>query len=149
MTTGKIAEKFEPYWLDETDWLVFVLMADMDDEEDRAYLAEQVGYLSGYGQLTNTRILALIGDPGPRIMAYEILLSFSSPEEKQQFLNMVQENEITAYDEDEASAPTVPSADEIRDAQPLGLVLPEDVMQRAQLVAVSLMMGADDESPSN
>ena len=46
-----------------------------------------IGYLVGYANLTNTRSLALLGDPDAS--AYELLFSFSSPEEKNEFLNLV------------------------------------------------------------
>jgi hypothetical protein len=44
------------------------------------------GILFGYAQLTNTRSLALVGDPEAN--AYELLFSFSSSEEKDQFLEL-------------------------------------------------------------
>jgi hypothetical protein len=45
-----------------------------DDPEGRLFGADIVGYLIGYAQLTNTRVLALIGDPDAS--AYELLFSF-------------------------------------------------------------------------
>jgi len=38
-----------------------------------------IGYLVGYAHLSNTRSLALFGDPDAS--AYELLFSFSTPEE--------------------------------------------------------------------
>jgi hypothetical protein len=61
-----------------------------DDPEARLYGADIIGYLVGYANLTNTRSLALLGDPDAG--AYELLFSFSS-EEKNEFLNLVRSNE--------------------------------------------------------
>src|SRR5258707_10658880 len=47
-----------------------------DDPEARLFAAEIIGYLVGYANLTNTRSLALLGDPDAS--AYELLFSFSS-----------------------------------------------------------------------
>jgi hypothetical protein len=53
-------------------------------------------YLFGYANLTNTRSLALLGDPDSG--AYELLFSLSSPEEKNEFLNLVSSNEDMGKD---------------------------------------------------
>jgi hypothetical protein len=50
-----------------------------DDPEARLYSADIIGYLVGYADLSNTRALALLGDPDAS--AYELLFSFSTPEE--------------------------------------------------------------------
>jgi len=61
---------FEPYWQDEKDWLCTVEFLPSDDLEARLYSADIIGYLVGYAHLTNTRMLALLGDPDAR--AYEL-----------------------------------------------------------------------------
>src|ERR1700674_4866555 len=81
----------EPYWQDEDDWLCTIEFLPSDDPEGRLFAADIVGHLLGYAQLTNTRALALVGDPDAS--AYELLFSFSSPEEKNEFLNLVRSNE--------------------------------------------------------
>jgi hypothetical protein len=70
----------EPYWQDEDDWLCTVEFLPSDDLEGRVFVADIIGYLFGYAQLTNTRTLALVGDP--EACAYELLFSFSTPENK-------------------------------------------------------------------
>lgn len=82
--------RLNPYWQNEDDWLCTIEFLPGDDPEGRLFGADIVGYLVGYAQLTNTRVLALIGDPDAS--AYELLLSFSSPEEKNEFLNLVRSN---------------------------------------------------------
>jgi hypothetical protein len=67
-----------------------------DDPEGPLFGADIVGYLVAYAQLTNTRALAPIGDPDAS--AYELLFSFSSPEEKNEFLNLVRSNENMGND---------------------------------------------------
>ena len=71
-------DDFELYWRDEEDWLCIVEFLPIDNPEARHFAAEIIGYLVGYADLTNTRSLALLGDPDAS--AYELLFSFSSPE---------------------------------------------------------------------
>jgi hypothetical protein len=47
-----------------------------DDPKARIFASDIIGYLFGYAHLTNTRSLALVGDPDAN--AYELLFSFSS-----------------------------------------------------------------------
>jgi len=51
----------EPHWQDEDDWLCTVEFLPGDDTEGRLFGADIVGCLVGYAQLTNTRVLALVG----------------------------------------------------------------------------------------
>ena len=87
----KHKDDFEPFWQDEKDWLCIVEFLPTDNPEARLFAADIIGYLFGYANLTNTRFLALLGDPDAN--AYELLFSFSSPEEKNEFLNLVRSNE--------------------------------------------------------
>ena len=56
----------------------------------KLFAAEIIGYFVGYANLTNTRSLALLGDADAS--AYELLFSFSCPEQKNEFLNLVRSN---------------------------------------------------------
>ena len=112
-------DAFEPNWLDETDWLV-TLCVMLEDEDDLTEL-NWIGRLFGFAQATNTRILALVGDPD--VPAYEILFSFDTSGNRREFLELVRKDGYA--DPDEAATFTVPTADEIRDARPIGLVFPE------------------------
>ena len=56
-------DDFEPYWRDEKDWLCIVEFLPTDNAEARLFAADIIGYLGGYANLTNTRSLALLGDP--------------------------------------------------------------------------------------
>jgi hypothetical protein len=80
----------EPYWQDEDDWLCTVEFLPSDDLERRVFAADIVGYLFGYAQVANARALALVGDP--EADAYELLFSFSTPGDKNQFLDLVRSN---------------------------------------------------------
>ena len=71
---------FEPCWQDEKDCLCTVGFLLTNDPVARLYSADIVGYLVGYADLSNTRALALLGDPDAS--AYELLFSFSTPEEE-------------------------------------------------------------------
>jgi hypothetical protein len=88
---AKHKDDFEPYWQDEKDWLCIVEFLPIDNPEARLFAAHIIGYLIGYANLANTRSLVLLGDPDAS--AYELLFSFSSPEEKKEFLNLVRSNE--------------------------------------------------------
>jgi len=67
-----------------------------DHPEARLFAADIIGYLVGCANLTNTRSLALLGDPDAS--TYELLFSFSSPGEKNEFLNLVRSNEDMGKD---------------------------------------------------
>jgi hypothetical protein len=132
----------EPYWQDETDWLCTVEFLPNDDPEARLFAADIIGYLCGYAHLTNTRSLALLGNPDGS--AYELLFSFASPTDKDQFLELVRSNEDLGNDyiENDFGPPTT---EEIRNARPLAAVLPQDVMTHAALVATIVFAGAEDD----
>lgn len=136
----------EPYWTEETDWLCVIEFLPSDDEQDRAIGAEAIGYLFGYAQLTDTRMLALIGDP--EAGAYELLFSFVSPESRAEFLKLLDSDEYLggAYEGGEFG---VPNANDIKAARPLAMVLPEDVMRQATLIATTLLVASDDDQPSS
>jgi hypothetical protein len=125
----------EPPWINEPDWLCAVEFLNDEDPEGRALAADTIGYLLGYALLTNTRSLALIGDPLE--MAYEILFSFSSPAEKKRFLDLIRSNDDLGneYIDNDLLHPL---KDEIRNARRISLVLPQTALTRALLVATSV-----------
>jgi hypothetical protein len=84
---------------------------------------------------------ALLGDPDAS--AYELLFSFSSPEEKNEFLNLVRSNEDMGNEYIIELTP--PTTEEITNARPLANVLPHDALTHAMLIAVTLCarIGAD------
>ena len=136
---------FEPYWEDEKDWLCIVEFLPTDNPEARLFAAEIIGYLVGYANLTNTRSLVLLGDPDAG--AYELLFSFSSPDEKNEFLNLVRSNEEMG--KDYIIELTPPTTEEIRNARPLATVLPKDALTHAMLIAAAVCAdGKDDRAVS-
>ena len=141
---AKLNDNFEPDWDDEKDWLCAVEFLPPDDPEARSFSTEIIGYLFGYAHLTNTRSLALLGDPDAN--AYELLFSFSSSEEKEQFLDLVRANDDMGNDyiENDFMPPTT---EEIMKARPLAMVLPEDIVTHATLIAASLCT-EDDRAAS-
>jgi len=141
MLGTKRKDDFEPYWQDEKDWLCIVEFLPTDNPEARLFAADIIGYFVGYANLTNTRSLALLGVPDAS--AYELLFSFSSPEEKTEFLNLVRSNEDMGNDYFVELTP--PTAEEIRNARPLATVLPHDALTRAMLIAVTLCAGTEED----
>jgi hypothetical protein len=136
----KHRDNFEPFWQDEKDWLCIVEFLPIDNPEARLFAAEIIGYLVGYANLTNTRSLVLLGDPDAS--AYELLFSFSSAEDKGEFLNLVRSNEDLGKDVIEL---TPPSAEEIRNARPLATVVPQDAVTHAMLIAATVCAGRKDD----
>jgi hypothetical protein len=116
-----------------------------DDPEAQDETAETIGYLLAYARQTNTRSLALLADPHG--VAYEILFSFHSPEEKSRFLELIRSNQELGneYIENDLMTPTV---EEIRDARPLAAVLPQRVMARATLVATTFCITLSHDLPN-
>ena len=111
----KHKDDYEPFWQDEKDWLCIVEFSPTDNPEARLFAADIIGYLVGYANLTNTRSLALLADPDAS--AYELLFSFSSREEKSEFLNLVRSNEDMGNEYIIELTP--PTTEEIRNARPL------------------------------
>jgi hypothetical protein len=141
MLGTKRKDDFELYWQDEKDWLCIVEFLPTDNPETRLSAAEIIGYLVGYTNLTNTRSLALLGDPAAS--AYELLFSFSSPEEKNEFLNLVRSNEDMG--KHYVIELTPPTTEEIWNALPLATVLPQDALTHAMLIAATVCAGREDD----
>jgi hypothetical protein len=141
MLGTKRKDDFEPYWQDQKDWLCIVEFLPTDNSETRFFAADIIGYLVGYANLTNTRSLALLGDPDAS--AYELLFSFPSPEEKNEFLNLVRSNEDLGNDY--IIEFTQPTTEEIRSARPLAMVLPQDALTQVMLIAATLCAGTEDD----
>jgi hypothetical protein len=141
MLGTKRKNDFEPCWQDEKDWLCIVEFLPTDNPEARLFAADIIGYLVGYANLTDTRSLALLGDPDAS--AYELLFSFSSPDEKNEFLNLVRSNEDMGNDYIIELTP--PTAEEIRNARPLATVLPQDTLTHAMLIAAAVCAGTEDD----
>jgi hypothetical protein len=102
----------------------------------RLFGADIVGYLVGYAQLTNRVFWHASAIPRPVL---ELLFSFSSPEEKNNFLNSVRPNEDMG--KDYIIELTPPTTEEIRNARPLATVLPQDAFTHAMLIAETLCAG--------
>ena len=141
MLGTKRKDDFEPYWQDEKDWLCIVEFLPTDNPEARLFAADIIGYFVGYANLTNTRSLALLGVPDAS--AYELLFSFSSPEEKTEFLNLVRSNEDRGNDY--IAELTPPTTEEIMNARSLATVIPHDVLTHATLIAVTLCARTEDD----
>ena len=142
METKNKDDDFEPHWQDEKDWLCTVEFLPTHDPKARLFAADIIGYLVGYANLTNTRSLALLGDPDAS--AYELLFSFSSPEEKKEFLDLVRSNEDMG-DDHIANEFTSPTTEETRHARPLATVLPQDALTHAMVIAATLCAGTEDD----
>ena len=128
-----------PFWRNEDDWIVLIEFLRKYDAEDRVRGTEAIGYMFAYSQMTDTRMLALVGDP--KEDAYELLFSFSSPVNKAEFLRLLQSNDATACEEFEI---LVPDPSEIEAAQPIARVLPVEVMRQVTVITAMLFGGESD-----
>jgi hypothetical protein len=134
----------EPIWLHEQDWLCTIEFLNENDPGAQDDAAEVIGYLLAYARVTNTRSLALLADPHG--LAYEILFSFHSSNEKSRFLELIRSNEDLGNEyTDDFMTPTV---EEIQDARPLATVLPKRVMARATLVATAFCTSLPHNLPN-
>jgi hypothetical protein len=124
-------------WAHESNWLCTIEMIP-HDPEGRASSAINIGHLMGYAIKTNTRMLALVGDP--MVPTYELLFSFASPEDRIQFLALVSENEDLRMDEWGDNGFATPSSEEIADARPIQEILTQDILEQVMLVAASLCL---------
>lgn len=127
------------YWRNEDDWIVLIEFLPLYNAEDRARGTDAIGYMFAYAQMTDTRMLALVGDP--QADAYELLFSFSSPDNKAEFLRLLKSNDATDCEDDEI---LVPNQAEIDAAQPIARVLPEDVMRQVTIIATMLFGGQSE-----
>jgi hypothetical protein len=125
----------------QMDWLRTVEFIPEDNGEVRLFATEIIGHLFGYAQATNTRALALVGDADAN--AYELLFSFASSEDKEQFLHLVRTDEDMGNDYIENDFMS-PMAEEIRRARPFGMVLPPDVVNHVALIAATLFACRED-----
>ena len=125
----------------QMDWLCTVEFIPEDNGEARLFATEIIGHLFGYAQATNTRALAVVGDADAN--AYELLFSFASSEDKEQFLHLVRTDDDMGNDyiENDFMSPT---AEEIRNARPFGMVLPPDVVNHVALIAATLFACRED-----
>ncbi len=127
------------FWGNENDWIVVIEFLRRNDHGDLARGTEAIGYMLAFAQMTNTRMLALVGDP--QMDAYELLFSFSSPSNKAEFLRLLQSHEETRCEVDMIM---VPRQDEIEAAQPIARVLPADVMRQVTVIATMLYNDSSD-----
>jgi hypothetical protein len=124
------APSFPPFCRDEGDWIVLIEFLRDDDPEDRVRATEAIGFMLAYAHMTNTQMLALVGSAEDKV--YELLFSFDTPENKAEFLRLLQSNDATRCEDDEI---LVPQQKEIAAAGPITRVLPIDVLPRVLSIA--------------
>jgi len=123
----------------EEDWIVVIEFLRRDDHEDFARGTEAIGYMFAFAKITDTRMLALVGDS--KTNAYELLFSFSGPANRAEFLRLLQSHEETRCEENMIM---VPRQDEIEAAQPIARVLPADVMRQVTVIATMRYSNSPD-----
>jgi hypothetical protein len=130
-------DNFEPYWLDEKDWLVDDIRLPKD--EDRSADLDYMGKLLAFSLITNTRMIAQIGDPNEEYPAYELWFSFTNPENERRFLDLVRKDGYA--DPDEAMTLKEPPAlDDLPHLRPLSYVFPKETMEQITNIALTVQM---------
>ena len=138
-----MTEQAKNHWHHESDWLRTIEMT-VDEPEDRASCAENIGYLMGWAFATNIRMLALLSDPKiAGINFVSCLHRLRSGNSSCPSFAQMRASELMVG----ANGFVIPSVDEIRDARPIQAVLPKDVLGRAWMVAAYLC--AEAPSPVN
>ena len=117
-------DNFEPYWLDEKNWLVEIIMLPKD--EDLSADLKYMGKLLAFSLITNTRMIAQIGNANEDIPAYELWFSFTSPGNKQRFLDLVRQDGYADPDEP-TTLKEPPVLEDLPHLRPLSYVFPKDV----------------------
>jgi hypothetical protein len=108
----------------------------------REAFAETWGTVFAYGALTQTRVLALRREPKERDDLYSLLFSFSSVENKAEFLRLFQSNDLLAFDDDDdlhEALQIIPDPSEIAAARPIAMVLPSDCIRSVTEVALVVL----------
>ncbi len=125
---------FPSYWTNERDWLVeLVPLPDTEPEEEIAEVLAWVGRLFAFAMVTDTRMLAQMGDP--LMPAYELWFSFDTEENKQRFLQMVREDGYANPDEEGSFEPPR-SLDDLPNLRPIRHVFPKKESDMITAVAV-------------
>jgi hypothetical protein len=132
---------YKPDWLEEKNWMTWTDCLPTDDDEVRESFAAAWGTLFAYAALTQTRMLALRKEPYAEYEPYAILFSFSSDENKAEFLRLIQSNDSLAFDDDEIdeTIKTVPDPAEIAAARPVAMVFPNDLIRNVTELAVVIL----------
>jgi hypothetical protein len=130
-------DNFEPYWLDEKDWLVEVIMLPKD--EDLSTDLEYMGKLLAFSLITNTQMIAQIGNANEDIPAYELWFSFTSAGNKQRFLDLVRQDGYADPDEP-TTLKEPPVLEDLPHLRPLSYVFPKDVMEQITNIALMVQM---------
>jgi len=129
-----------PLWSEDRDWLVAIVMLPDDEPEDNRLELDWLGRVFAYCQITNSRLLAQLGDPD--MPAYEIWVSFDSAEHKREFMALVDADEATDSSDPCSSSPPV-DLNNIWNLRPLGEVLPQEYTDHVCVVATAILMSEE------
>ena len=135
---AKLKDNFEPDWDDEKDWLCAVEFLPPDDPEARS-LSTEITWLPIWLRTSDKHTFDSLATLTQMHMNS---CSLSPRQKKEQFLDLVRSNDDIGNDyiENDFMSPTT---EEIMKARPLAMVLPEDVVTHATLVAASLCAGTE------
>ena len=121
-----------PLWLNETDWLVDIVMLPNDWPEVNGESLDYIGRLFAFAAATDTRIVAQVGDP--TVPTYELWFSFTGEEQKQRLLQMVRDDGYADPDDDDCFF-LPPTLGDLPDLRPIAEVFPKAQCDRITDVA--------------
>jgi hypothetical protein len=98
-----------------------------------------MGKLLAFSLITNTQMIAKIGDPNEDIPAYELWFSFTSPENKQRFLDLVRQDGYADPDEP-TTLKEPPVLEDLPHLRPLSYVFPKHIVEHITNIALMVQM---------
>jgi hypothetical protein len=144
LTQHRIAEPLvSSAMIEEREWLSIVNYIVLDDGEGHDFEAEALGYFWGFARATGCMLLAVEADANTH--DYHLLVSFSTEEQKRQFLDLAAANELTELADDILG---LPLETEIRHARGPEYVFDEEILRVARPIAdrVAQLLWSADES---
>jgi hypothetical protein len=127
-------DKFPPYWREEKEWLVNVVMLPAFDPDGLVQALDSIGNFLAFSMATETRMLALVIDPD--VPTYELWFSFSSQKQREEFLQMVLDDGYADPDEEYCFNPPN-NLEDLKNLRPISEVFPKD--QIDYIMALALM----------
>lgn len=124
-------------WKDDKNWLVTVAILGPSDDPDNAECLDWVGRLFAFASVTNTRTLAVRGDPS--WPTYELWFSFINDNEKRRFINLVRDDGFADPDDPDDGFNPPGSLKDLPDLQPISLIFLEHQEARIRAIAETTM----------
>ena len=125
-------------WKDDKNWLVTVAILGPNDNPDNAECLDWIGRLFAFASVTNTRMLAVRGDPS--WPTYELWFSFIDDNEKRRFINLVRDDGYADPDDPDDGLNPPGSLKDLPDLRPISFIFPKDQEAHVRAIAGATMV---------